>query len=1304
MNNLIPHFIADKYSNGILSGSFYAVTMFMDISGFTPMTGALIKNGREGTEILGDILNRIFGPVIDAIYGCNGFVTVFAGDALSAVFIYANDNSTCAAAFDAARCAFEIKDTFRRAGDIETKFGRFKLNVKTGLSAGAVDWGIIGNETQNAYYFSGGAVSAAAVCERFCIPGETVADREFISRISSGIVSREKSSGYYLLEPDGFVAAGGIPQKAVGKIDRAIIEKFAPAAVLNLKASGEFRDIVSCFISFEPRGNISDHVNKLVAMSCRYGGYFGCLDFGDKGGIILVIFGAPRGRDRLFDRAASFAQNIIAISDNGELFPLKAALAFGTVFAGFVGSAKRCEYSALGPAVNLSARMAAAAGRGELWIEDKFRENIGNAFEISPTLEMKFKGIEEKIPIYKLGGRKGPQSGLAATAKIFGREKELELALKYFAPLEDKKFAGVVYIDGAAGSGKTRFGAELKREMTGRRYGWFHMPCDAILQKSFNPFVYFLKNYFDQNASPDVTAFENKLNALIEKTRDSELAAELSSLSSFLGALIGVHRKNSRCASSAPAARYNNTIYAIKALIKAECGFRPVVVEIEDGHWIDKDSIALLKILTRNVELYPFIIISQCRYNDDGGRFSFGLKDAAEKRVAINSLDGLSARSMAAASIGGNAKEPVPKKTLDFIFERSGGNPFYIEQIVNYLKENSLFDAKFKLSRAGFEIPTAISSIIVARLDRLAFKLKETARTASVLGNTFSVNILLAMLAGSNAGGSGELQMQLGEGERQLLWETLSEMEYIFRHSLIRESIYSMQLKKHLRVLHGLAGEAIESLYHDNLSGRFDELANHYESAENYAKAERYLQKAAEQAVKNYHNETAAAFYDRLLKLLDKRKPLPCRKNKNFDRDYIEKKEEILCARGKILEVTGEWNEAEKIFREVLKLSLRLRDTKRVANAYLYRGIIASCKGDFRGSLKFLFRSLELYERIRDAHGVSKVAGHMGYIYLSVSELDRSIECFNRKLAICRRRGDSIGVSHAVGNLGVIYFRLGKNARAMKCYEKQLKISEKLGEKRTISAAIGNMGTVHLVNGRFADALKCYRRQKKIASLLGNLSSVGVAVGNIGVIHFLEGRYKRSLGFFEEHLRISKEIGDRYGMAIATGNTGEVHRILENFEKSEACLKEAIRIKTEINSPFYLCQSQHCMAELLYDMKRFNEAAKFCNDSLKTARAAHNHEYMFKAKLLGSKIKFEDRGGIKEKYNLISSIADMLAAEKNTVNSASLNFELYRMYSAVADDKKAFHKKAALRIYKKLYLKTPDHEYKQRIEVLEKSG
>lgn len=1302
MNNLIPHFIADKYSNGILSGGFYAVTMFMDISGFTPMTGALIKNGREGTEILGEILNRIFGPVIDAIYGCNGFVTVFAGDALSAVFVPADDDSKGAAALDAARCAFEIQDIFRRAGDIESKFGRFKLSVKTGLSAGPADWGIIENDAQNTYYFSGAAVSAAAVCERFCIPGETVADREFISAISSDIVSREKSRGYYLLEPDEFMAAGPVPPKAVELIGRAVIEKFVPAAVLSLKAPGEFRDIVSCFISFEPLGNISEHVNKLVDLSCRYGGYFGCLDFGDKGGIILVIFGAPRGRDRLFDRAASFARNIIALSDNGELFPLKAALAFGTVFAGFVGSAKRCEYTALGPAVNLSARMAAAAARGELFIEDKFRENIGNAFEVSPPLEMKFKGIEEKIPVYRLGGRKGTQAGFAAGGKFFGREKEMELALKYFAALEDKKFAGAVYIDGAAGSGKTRFGAELKREMTGRGYGWFHMPCDAILQKSFNPFVSFLKNYFDQNAAPDAAAFENKLNALIEKTSDAELAAELSGLSSFLGGLIGVDRKNSRCALSDPAARYNNSIYALKALIKAECCLRPVVVEIEDGHWIDKDSIALLKILIRNVERYPFIIISQCRFNDDGSRFSFGIDGGAcAKRIAINSLDGLSARSMAAAAIGGGAKEPVPKKTLDFIFERSGGNPFYIEQIVNYLKENSLVDAGFKLSRTSFDIPSSISSIIVARLDRLAFKLKETARTASVLGNTFSVNILLAMLAGSNACGSVELRTRLGEGESQLLWETLSEMEYIFRHSLIRESIYSMQLKKHLRVLHELAGEAIESLYRDNLSGRYGELANHYESAENYDKAKEYLQKAAEHAAKNYHNETAAAFYDRLLKLMDKRKPLPGSKNKNYNRGLIEKKEEILCARGKILEVTGGWNEADKTFREALKLSLRLRDDKRVANAYLYRGIIASCKGDFRGALKFLFRSLELYERLKDAHGVSKVAGHMGYIYLSVSELDKSIECFNRKLAICRRRGDRIGVSHAVGNLGVIYFRLGKNVRAMKCYQKQLDISGKLGEKRTISAAVGNMGTVHLVNGRFGEALKCYRRQKKIASMLGNLSSVGVAVGNIGVIHFLEGRFKRSLGFFEEHLRISKEIGDRYGMAVSTGNIGEVHRILKNFEKSEACLKDAIRIKTEINSPFYLCQSQHCMAELLYDMKRFDEAAKFCNDSIKTAVEAQNHEYLFKAELLGSKIKFEDRGGIKEKYQIISSLADMLAAEKNIVNSAALNFELYRMYSAVADDKKEFYKKTSLWIYKKLYLKTPAHEYKQRIAVLE---
>ena len=1307
MNNTIPHFIADKYSEGVMAGEMKAVAMFMDISGFTSMTQTLVKNGREGNEVLGAILNRIFVPVIDAIYAAGGFVSVFAGDAVSAIFSYDEKTAADISIINSVRCAFEIKKIFEASGTQKTKFGVFDLTVKIGMSCGEVEWRVVENDIRNSYYFRGAPVSACAVCEHHCAPGEIVVDGYLFAELGAKINAREKLSGYYLLESDHSRARNFKKIDTVAEISPAIIEKFTPPSIMELKVRGEFRDIVSCFISFSQEGNIYESIGGLITLSHEYGGHLCSPDFGDKAGAVLVLFGAPSGREKLFERAALFAEKIVGSMKCGDLFPVRIGLTFGTAFAGFVGSEKRCEYTALGSVVNLSARMAAGAEWGEINLDAGFYEKTGGAFGTSAPVEMKFKGFEDKIRVYKLTGANENLREESRDSEFIGRRKEFSDLLKCLEPTGKGKFGGVIYVDGTAGSGKTRFVSELKRRLAGGDYNWFHMPCDGILRKSFNPLIHFFKNYFAQSTGIDKHSFEKKLEELAEKTTDRETAGELLRTASFLGALIGLEWKNSPFENADSRARYSNTMHAIKNLVKAECLIRPTVIQIEDGHWIDPDSIAFLRSFTRNAENLPLVIISECRHNDDGSNFSFGLKEVPEKRIQINCFDPGATKLFVESIIGRTREKNIPGKTIDFIAERSAGNPFYIEQITEYLKENKLIDENFDLVPGHFEIPAGISSIIVARLDRLAGELKEAARTASVLGHVFAVNVLLAMLNGLYAVDKPGFDKCLTEGEKQLLWETLSEVKYIFKHSLIRESIYSMQLKERLRILHRLAGETIEKLHGADLSQYYSELANHFENAENFDKAKKYLCLAGDLAAKNYQNESAAAYYERLLNILSREMPLAASGNKTSVNEIAARMEEVLFKLGNIFEVTGDWDRAGKAFGEALKISTRLRDKRLVAKNYLFVGVIHSSKGEFRQAMKYLCRSMKIFESLSDHRGISKVFGHMGYIYLSVCDFTRSIECFNRKLEICRRLKDRIGVSHAIGNLGIIHFRLGKNDLAMKCYKTQLRISEKLGEKRTISAAIGNIGTVHLVKGEYDEAMKCYDRQKKIAVELGNRTSVGVAVGNIGAICFMKGGYKRSLRYFEEHLKISREIGDKYGMAISTGNIGEVYRLLKDFAKSEEYLDDAIAVKKEINALYYLCNSLFSKAELYYDMKKVAESKKFCAEALKVAQEARNEEQVFKSKIFCAKLEFEFSDNAKRKRAAIDLLKKMLSGEKNIENIALLNFELFKMHSGEADATvrklKLSYKKSALSLYKKLFAKTPNKEFRRRIKELELS-
>ncbi len=155
MQNFIPHFIYNQYKENNFEGEFHSITMFMDISGFTPMTEKLMNYGKEGAEVLSDILNNIFKPVVHSIYKRGGFISGFAGDALTAIFPIFHRKGAEDFSYLLKPCfaALAIQKIFEKKGLQKTKFADFDLSVKVGLSGGEVHWGIVGSKQHKTYLF-----------------------------------------------------------------------------------------------------------------------------------------------------------------------------------------------------------------------------------------------------------------------------------------------------------------------------------------------------------------------------------------------------------------------------------------------------------------------------------------------------------------------------------------------------------------------------------------------------------------------------------------------------------------------------------------------------------------------------------------------------------------------------------------------------------------------------------------------------------------------------------------------------------------------------------------------------------------------------------------------------------------------------------------------------------------------------------------------------------------------------------------------------------------------------------------------
>jgi class 3 adenylate cyclase len=408
MKNLVPEFIFGNFQRKKLHGTLSAVTIFIDISGFTAMTQSLMRNGKEGAEILTDIINTIFTPSIDKIYENNGFISTFAGDAFTSIFPL--DKSS---ADNAILSAIKIQKIFKKIGIQDTKFGTFDLHVKIGISIGEVEWRIITSNKKKSYYFRGKAIDNAAHCESRCKAGEIIIDNSL--KKATGFSVKKKSDNFFLVNPFSKMIHTKIKKQSETGYN---LNQFISKSILTLSSRGEFRSVISCFISFKEKGEFHKGLAKIISLAEDYGGYFNKIDFSDKGGVVLVLFGAPITKEQMEIRACSFTLSVMEI----ENFICRIGLSYGVAFAGFVGSKKREEYTSLGMSVNLASRFMMKARWKEIFIDSFIFEKVKENFDVSFIDNFKLKGFTQKISTYQLNKKIKLVKRAVFEGKLFGRE------------------------------------------------------------------------------------------------------------------------------------------------------------------------------------------------------------------------------------------------------------------------------------------------------------------------------------------------------------------------------------------------------------------------------------------------------------------------------------------------------------------------------------------------------------------------------------------------------------------------------------------------------------------------------------------------------------------------------------------------------------------------------------------------------------------------------------------------------------------------------------------------------------------
>lgn len=1321
--------------------------MFVDLSGFTRLTESLMAIGPEGAEALSEVLNYIFQPTVELVYERGGFIPYFAGDSFTAIFPSDHpDGPHVVATAKSILARFE-----KEQKDPKSILSEHNIGIKIGLSEGKVEWGIVG-QRRKGFYFQGAPMDGCAQAQTRANSLEAVADAAFLRLLDPAhFAAQALGDGFYtLLHPKdaSAKAAKGVPFERIKAVlpeaDAEITTHFFPKEVFENQSIGEFRNVVSVFLSFEGvrSHEALDHFATIVLdQSENFGGYFKEIDFGDKGGVMLCLFGAPIAFENNTERALEFVAAVR--EDLAQLTELTGAkfrvgMASGQAFTGVIGSAERCQYAAAGARVNLGARLMTQAEWGEVLSDENVSRNRN--FKFSYRGDGYFKGFESKIPTYLLTGRN--LAGKASFAgDCFGRDAELEKLVDFAQPLHENRFAGVAYIFGEAGIGKSRLSYELRRRLRdSMAVSWFGCASDQILRKPFNPFIYFLKNYFDQ--SPENTPERNRelfeqnfLELQYELTENQHPEAdavrrEIARTQSVLAAMVGIFYTGSLWEQLDARGRYQNGLAAMANLFVAESLLQPVVIELEDGHWYDDMSREFLAQFARRARSYPLLFLVSSRYEDDGTRnyvFKRNLLDEIGSpfcEVELNFLKNDELRAFAEARLG----NPLHSDLFELLLRMTQGNPFYVEQMADYFREANLL----KLTEAGvlqlknedLQIADSVKEIMMARIDRLSGLVKETVKAAAVIGREFELPVLTAVMARQEdfIRKNGDIEMVLREqiqtAEKWQVWYAMNELRYIFRHSLLREAAYDMQLRTRLRELHQSIAEAIEQLY-PNSEERYVDLAFHYDEAEDERKTNKYLEKAARYAQRNFQNRQALQFYNKLItNLLEKEKA-----NKKIIR--------LLLRKGSVHELVGQWEEAEKDYRMALKRAQALNDSLLIGRANRRLGQLRMLRGDYVEAKKHLDVAATFFDVAQDQVGTAKTYGNLGTLFFRQGNYDSAKSWFAKAIESNRANGHEAENAAIVANLGLIYMNQGHYDEGIRWLEEQLDLAQRANDKQGLTTLYTNLGIINLEKGSLDSALLCLERGLALSEELGNKLFMTICIGSIGSVWEKKGDYTKAMENFERDLQLVRELGDKQGLSIACGLIGDLLSVMGDFDRAVSYLEQNLALSRELNYKKGIAKALNTLGDTWFYKEDYPRSIAYYNEAIDHARAMGNRlvlgysliekglvhvhagdvaaarqyveegrdialalgnaELTFGANILRAQVIIAE-GNRVEALRQLQQLLGMVRTERE---EAAVHFELRR----VADNPTPHHMRAVA-LYKSMYARTPQYIYKVRLEEL----
>lgn len=898
-----------------------AAVLFADISGFTLLTERMAERGPTGVETLARILNEYFGQLIDIVHEYGGDVVKFAGDAVIAVWPIVPDPSiddsiTRADQWQwtmrAAECAIEIHKRLTNY-----KVEGASLYLKLAISMGEITTVHVGGVFNRwEFLLTGTPLIELGIANQIAWAGDIL-----ITPSAWKLIRNDVNAEPIEFELKSTIAQGGrleslnkpssifhVPAPPV--IPEGVensLRPYIPGAIINRLTAGqsswiaELRRVTVLFINLPDldQGTALESAQSIARLIQRsvyhYEGSINKINVDDKGITIVAALGLPPFSHE--DDPARGVQSALMIRK--ELSKLQVSsyigIATGRIFCGSVGNDTRREYTIIGNAVNLAARlMGAASLQHELIAKysvpilcDRLTyDSAREAIQFDPLPPQSIKGRSEPVEVFH--AREQKKSVVRSKTELIGRQEEKTLMAAALQELSRGAPLQTLVLQGEAGIGKSRLFEDLIRQAETLNVQMFIGNGDAIEKSSpyhawrpiFNK-IFDLEDVLARNESSEEvkTIITDRVTAKLE-----EIDLELARYSPLLDVVLPVSiPDNDLTAAMSGETRSGNVRELLARLLAHEANQAPLLIVMEDLHWFDSASWALLVDVQQRVR--PLFLALNTRPLADPIPVQFKqiLETAGTRLVRLEAMMLDDVEALVCQRLG---VKSVPPMISRLIREKSEGHPFFAEELAYALRDSGILVIENQECRVhsrfmNFEdlaLPDTLQAAITNRIDSLNPAQQLTLKVASVIGRIFAFRVLQAIHPiEADKSSLPDYMATLTRLSLTMVESEAPDLAYIFKHAVTQEVAYNLMLFAQRRTLHQAVAEWIETNYEKNLEAYYTLLAHHWSQAAETTdtvrnehalrKAVAYLEKAGEQAMQNYANQEALQFFSHALEL-----------------------------------------------------------------------------------------------------------------------------------------------------------------------------------------------------------------------------------------------------------------------------------------------------------------------------------------------------------------------------------------------------------------------------------------------------